>query len=472
MARNEAIAPIAAGKIAGTRSEGLAAFAANLRFEDIPAAVSARSTYLILDAVGIALAAGRFPFAGRILDGLKAVGEPGEIGVIGHADKLPLRDAAIMNGALIHGLDYDDTHMKAVVHATAATLPATLVMGEKLGASGREMLTAYTIGMEAAIRIGMAANFGFHHNGLHATGICSHFASALIAGRLLGLDAAALAMAQGLVGSTAQASQQFVDDGAWNKRFHPGWGAAAGITAAYLAKSGFVAPKQPYEGRFGLFQTLTKHGDDCRPEEITDGLGERWEGVESAIKPFPTCHFTHAVADAALELRRTHGIGADAIDRIRVSLPEDVIPIVVEPVAAKRRPVSDYDAKFSAQFIAAACFVRGKFGLAELEDEALADPAILALADRVDYAPDPDADFPRVYPGAVVVSTKDGREFVHTEKVNRGAAERALTEAEIVEKYEANARVAVDAARAEAVKQAVLGMAESDGRTLAAVLAG
>ena len=194
--------------------------------------------------------------------------------------------------------------------------------------------------------------------------------------------------------------------------------------------------------------------------------------MESAIKPFPTCHFTHAVADAALELRRTHGLAADDIGRIRVLVPEDVIPIVVEPVAAKRRPVSDYDAKFSAQFIAAACFVRGRFGLAELEDEALADPAILALADKVDCAADPDADFPRVYPGAVVVSTKDGREFVHTEKVNRGAAERALTEAEIVEKYEANARLAVDAARAEAVKQAVLGMAKSDGRALAAALAG
>ena len=457
---------------ARSRSQILAAFAAGLSYDDIPEAVAARSKYLILDAIGIAIAAGRFPFAERILAGLKDMGEPGASSVIGHADKLSARDAAIMNGALIHGLDYDDTHMKAVVHATSATLPATLVMGEKLGASGRDMLTAYVVGMEAAIRIGMGANFGFHHNGLHATGIVSHFASALIAGKLLGLDGQALTMAQGLVGSTAQASQQFVDDGAWNKRFHPGWGAAAGITAAYLAKNGFVAPKQPYEGRFGLYQTLTKHGDDCLPEAITDDLGQRWEGVESAIKPFPTCHFTHAVADAALALRQEHGIRPDAIARIRVMLPADVLPIVVEPVAAKRRPVSDYDAKFSAQFIAAACFARGRFGLAELEDEALADPEILALADKVDCAADPDADFPRVYPGAVVVSTKDGGEFVHTERVNRGAAERALTDAEIVEKYEANARLAADAERVQAVKAAVLAMDDSDGRALMAALAG
>lgn len=453
-------------------SQGLAEFAAGLTWDAIPADVRERSKYLILDALGIALAAGRFPFAEKILAGLKAVDEPGVHSVIGFPDKLPLRDSAIMNGALIHGLDYDDTHMRSVVHATAATLPATLAMGEKTGASGQEVLTAYVIGMEAAIRIGLAANFGFHNNGLHATGIVSHFASALIAGRLLGLDAEQMAMAQGLVGSTAQASQQFVDDGAWNKRFHPGWGAAAGITAAYMAKGGFVAPMRPYEGRFGLLNTLTKPAVDCRPAEIAADLGARWEGVESAIKPFPTCHFTHAVADAALALKKAHGLDAADIAKVRVLLPADVIPIVLEPVANKRRPVSDYDAKFSAQFIAAACLVRGRFGLAELEPEALTDPEILALADRVEYAPDPDADFPRVYPGAVVASTRDGREYVHVEPVNRGAADRALTDAEIVEKFEANAGLAVDADRAAAVRKATLELDASDGKTFASLLAG
>src|SRR5690606_29622426 len=157
------------------------------------------------------------------------------------------------------------------------------------------------------------------------------------------------------------------DDGAWNKRLHPGWGAAAGITAAYLAKGGFVAPKQPYEGRFGLFRTLTHDPDSCDPEAVAADLGTRWEGAASAVKPYPTCHFTHAVADAALEIRRRHGVRAEDIVRIRALLPADTMPIVVEPVANKRRPVSDYDAKFSAQFITAACFVRGRFGLAELE---------------------------------------------------------------------------------------------------------
>lgn len=451
-------------------SERVARFAANLAWDDIPADVRERSKYLILDALGIALAAGRFPFAAVFLDGLRDIGEPGASSVIGFPDKLPLRDAAIVNGALVHGLDFDDTHMKAVVHATSVALPAALGMGERVGASGREMLVAYTIGVETAIRIGMASNFGFHHNGLHATGIAGHFSSALVAGRMLGLDPRRLAAAQGLVGSTCQASQQFVDDGAWNKRFHPGWGAAAGITAAYLAKRGFVAPREPYEGRFGLFRTLAHDPDACDPQAVAADLGRRWEGARSAVKPYPTCHFTHALADAALELRRRHGIRAGDIVRIRALLPADTIPIVVEPVAKKRRPVSDYDAKFSAQFIVAACFVRGRFGLAELEPEALADPDILALADKVECEIDPKAEFPRVYPGAVAVSTRDGGEYVHTERVNRGAAERALSEGEIVDKYAANATRAVSAAKADEIKSAVLALEATDARVLAGLL--
>ena len=151
-------------------SQRVADFAANLTWDDVPAAVRERSKYLILDAVGIALAAARFEFAQVFLAGLNGIGEAGASSVIGLPDKLPLRDAAIMNGALAHGLDFDDTHMQAVVHATAATLPAALTMGEKVDASGQDMLLSYIVGMEVAIRIGVASNFGFHHNGLRRRG--------------------------------------------------------------------------------------------------------------------------------------------------------------------------------------------------------------------------------------------------------------------------------------------------------------
>jgi len=453
-------------------SQTLAGFAHDLSFDAIPTAVRERAKYLILDAVGIALAAGREPFAERFLVGLQGLGEVGASSIIGLKAKLPLRDAAIMNGALVHGLDFDDTHMKSVVHSTAVSLPAALVVGEKTAASGRDLLTAYVAGMETAIRLGVAANFGFHHRGLHATGIVGHFSSAVIAAKLMGLDAAGIATAQGIAGSTAMASQQFVDDGAWNKRLHPGWAAAAGITAAALAKGGFIAPAQPYEGRFGLYRNLCDDRDSIDFDLITDGLGERWETVASAIKPFPTCHFTHAAADAALALLHRHAFNVDDIVRVRALIPADTMPVIAEPIANKVKPTSDYDAKFSTQFIVATCLRRGKFGLAELEPEVLSDPDILALAEKVICEADPDADFPRVYPGSVVVSTKDGGEYIHHERVNRGAAERALSETEIVDKFVANATRALNESEAEAICDAVLSLDSMDVPDLAARLAG
>ncbi|MCB1739321.1 MAG: MmgE/PrpD family protein [Gammaproteobacteria bacterium] len=453
-------------------STTIAEFAHTLRYDAIPSAVRERARHLILDACGIALAASREPYAASFLAGLQTLGESGQSSIIGLAARLTIRDAAIMNGALVHGLDFDDTHMQAVVHATAVSLPCALVIAEKQGCSGRELLTAYLIGMEVAIRLGAAANFGFHHRGLHATGIVGHFSSAVVAARLLGLDVAGIRTAQGIAGSTAMASQQFVDDGAWNKRLHPGWGAAAGITAAALAKGGFIAPTLPYEGRFGLYRNLCDDAESLDLSAITEGLGERWTATESAVKPFPTCHFTHGVADAALELRKQHRIDPASITRVRALIPAQTIPVIAEPAAAKIRPGSDYDAKFSTQYIVAACLLRGRFGLAELAPEVLNDAEILALANKVVCEVDPDADFPRYYSGALIVTTDDGREYLHRERINRGAPERAVSDAEIVEKFKANARRAVSPAAADRICESVLEMEEMDGVTLMSRLRG
>lgn len=314
---------------AGTISQTLAQFAHGLRFKDIPAEVRDRAKYLILDAVGIAMASTRYPFADAILAGIQAVGEPGDLPVIGMAVRLGMRDAVLMNGALVHGLDYDDTHMESVVHATAVTMPAALVVAAREGLSGRDLLTAYIVGMEAAIRIGEAPKVGFHQRGYHATGVVGHFASSLVAGRLIGLDTAQLATAQVIAGSTAMASMEFVEDGAWNKRIHPGWTGVAGIMAAGQAKHGFVASDRPYEGRYGIFKThLAELDKDADYDAVTDRLGTRWAVVESAIKPYPSCHFTHAIADSALTLRERHGIRAEDIARVRALIPEDTVPVI------------------------------------------------------------------------------------------------------------------------------------------------
>lgn len=456
-----------------TVSNTLSLFTHDLAFEDIAPNVRDRAKYLMLDGLGIALAASRYPFAKKIWYGLSNLGGEGRCSVVGMDGRLKARDAVVMNGALIHGLDFDDTHMKAVVHATAAALPTALVMAEKQNSEGRELLVAYLIGMEVAVRIGIAADFGFHHRGLHATGVVAHFTAALIAGRLMGLSADQLTSAQGIVGSTAMASQEFVEDGAWNKRLHAGWAGVAGMTAAALAETGFVAPAKPFEGRFGLFRSLLGVTDENLDlSAITNGLGDDWEATHSAVKPFPSCHFTHAVADAALVLRERHHIEASRISHITARIPAETIPVIAEPVANKLKPASDYDAKFSTQFIVAAALTKGRFGLSELEEDVLNDADILALAEKITCEADPESTFPKYYPGGLQITMSNGDVYDHYEPVNRGAGERALSESEITDKFLANATLAVTVDRAEAIRDAILRVNAISARDLTALLIG
>jgi 2-methylcitrate dehydratase PrpD len=433
----------------------LAAFAAALSIDDIPRPVLDRAKLLILDALGVGLASNAYPYADRSVAGIAALGGPGQGTVIGRSERLRVRDAALANGILIHGLDFDDTHLTSIVHPTAACLPCALSLSEDLGLHGRDLLTAYAAGMETAIRIGAAVKGGFHHVGFHATGLVAHFSSAVVAAKLLGLDKAQIVAAQGVAASTASGVQVFLEEGAWTKRFHPGWAAVAGITAAYLVRHGFVGPSRPYEGKFGLFDThLQSHADEVDLEVIGDGLGATWHLADTAVKPYPICHFIHGCADAAIELHRM--VSMDDIAAVEAFLPKDTMPIVAEPAVAKERPTTDYEAKFSTQFVVATCLVKGRFGLPELQPEALADPLVRALAAKVRCSVDPNTAFPTYFSGGVRVTLKDGHKMFRHVRVNSGAGDRALSRDEVVAKFAASASLAIDASQAERIRDVVL----------------
>jgi 2-methylcitrate dehydratase PrpD len=452
-------------------ARGLAQFVADMRLSDVPKAVRERGLLLMLDAVGVGLAARRYPFAERTLAGAIALGGDGPSTVIGCRERLPLRDAALVNGVLLHGLDFDDSHLGAIIHPTVACLPAAFGVAEAQRASGADMLAAYIAGMECAIRIGASVKGGFHHVGFHATGVISHFSSALVAGRLLGLDADALTRAQGIAASTSGGVQVFLEEGAWTKRLHPGWGAVAGITAATLAKSGFFGPSRAYEGRFGLFEThLQAYAAEVDLERITAGLGRVWELPDTSIKPYPICHFIHGAAEAAIRLHGKLEPTSASLSEIRVRIPKDTLPIVAEPVAIKTAPANDYDAKFSAQYVVATCLLKGRIGLAELEPEARNDPVVRALARRVLVEADPQADYPRYMSGGVALVTADGRRHDEYVPINKGSGERALDAGGIAEKFFASAEVTVPHAKAVRVREAILALETISVTELAAAL--
>jgi 2-methylcitrate dehydratase PrpD len=444
----------------------IARFAAGFRLGDVPEAVRTRAKLHILDALGLGLASNAQAYAAPTVAGVLAMSEGGTCSVIGRSERLGVRDAALVNGVLIHGLDFDDTHLASIIHPTATSLPAALALGESLNASGAEVLAAFLAGAETSIRIGLAVDGGFHHVGYHATGVVSHFASAVTAGRLLGLDEDQITAAQGVTGSTAAGIQVFLEEGAWTKRFHPGWGAVAGITAAHLVKHGFKGPSRPYEGKFGLFDTHLH--EPAKLGALTEGLGEVWHFGETALKPYPVCHFIHGCADAAIDLFPE--IGGVEITEVKAFLAQPTLHIVAEPAEAKENAATEYEAKFSAQFVIAACLLKGFFGLPDLLPGALADPAVQALARRVKCFEDPDTAFPTFFSGGVEVSLADGRVLKRHVRVNSGAGERAMGTDAVAAKFLSSASLAIPAAKAELIRDAVLALEDVPARELMALL--
>ncbi|MEZ5850995.1 MAG: MmgE/PrpD family protein [Hyphomicrobiaceae bacterium] len=439
-------------------AQQLAAFATNTRADDIPADVRRRAVHHMLDAAGIAIAATRYDHSHRMLSGLRSLAGSGNVPVFGMPVRLAPRDAAVMNGYLCHGLDFDDTHVAGIIHPTSSILPAVLSASALTGATGQSMVTAFVIGVETAARIASVAKSGFHQVGFHPTGLVGVFGCTLAAGRIMGLTEKQLCMAQGIAVSLACGNLEFVEDGAWNKRLHPGWAAQSGITAAALAKEGFVGATKPYEGRFGLFNAfMGAYREAADPALATAGLGETWELMNTAIKPYPACHFTHACIDAALALRR-QGLDIARIRAIETRVPAGVFKVICEPEANKLKPANSYDAQFSVQWLTAAALVRGQLGLAELEPAEITDPAILAMTQKVKYAEYKDSPFPLAYSGEVVITLDNGETIAHREHINRGAAERPLTNEEIVAKFRGNAATVCNAETAEQMEAAMLGL--------------
>ncbi len=457
-------------------AQTLAQFAVDFGIDAIPQRVRARARHLMLDALGIAYASTRFDFAQRSFAALAELGcieGVGKSAVFGFSTRLPLRDALLLNGILVHGLDYDDTHVPGVIHATSSSFPLALGLAAQLGRSGRDLLTAYVLGVEISSRLASVAKGEFHQVGFHPTGLIGTFGCILAAGYLHGMNAAQLVMAQGIGLSVAAGSLEFLEDGSWTKRMHPGWAGVAAISATALARHGFVGPQCAYEGRFGLFPShLGSRVSACDYSLATHGLGAVWEIDQIAVKPFAACHFTHGCADAAIALHN-RGVKVGDIQHVRARLAQEVVKTVCEPVANKRRPANEYDAKFSIPYIVASSLIHGKFGLAEIEESALRDPVTLALADKVDYEIDPASGFPQYYSGEVIVKLKNGRELAHREQVNRGAAERPISNDDIVAKFMDNAMHAVSHTRAEELRDALLGMEDFENSSaLAAKLAG
>ena len=438
-----------------TLSQQVAQFVASRTYDDIPPAVRERATLVMLDAIGTAFAASRYPFAPVAMSALSSLGS-GDSTVIGMDATLALRDAVVMNGILVHGLDYDDTYLPGSVHLSASCVPVVLGMGAHAKATGQEMVMATLLGLEISARIAAAAQGGFVNAGFHATGIAGVFGSAVAAGRLMQLDAAQHTLAQGVALSVTSGTLQPLQEGSWTKRLHPGWAGASGITAAAFARAGYVGPAQAYEGRFGLYTCfLGEHAAGAQPDSVVEGLGDTWEFTRTSIKLFPACHQLHAFMNAAITLAKEEIFSAQNVVSIRALICDAAVPLVCEPLASKLKPASSYSAQFSLPYSVACALMRGKFGLNEIEAPSYTDPELLKLAQKVSYEIDPNPGFPKSRSGEIIVNMKDGRELRCRDNIMPD--DPASAEA-IVAKFMHNTDGVLPRAKAEQVRDAVLGI--------------
>lgn len=396
----------------------LAEFVAGSRRQDIPAPVRREGVRSLLNFLGCALGGCHdeaIDLAARVL--MPYAGPP-TASVIGRSERPDALTAAFLNAAAANVLEYDDTHLPTVMHPAAPPAAAVLALAEPLRLSGHDLLHAFILGIETGCRIGVGLMPTHYRRGWHITATCGIFCAAAAAAKLLGLDARRTTWA---LGHAATQSAGLVESlGSMSKSIGVGNAARNGLAAARFAEAGFTAADQAIEGRYG-FAPVTSDSVDLAA--ITDGLGERWEILANAYKPYPCGVVLFPVIDACLELR-----ARDA------PAPERIARIVVRghPLLRERtdRPHAETGraAKVSLQHSVAAAFLFGAAGLAQYEDACVADPAVRML--RAKVAVEEDIAVP-VESAIVTVMLQDGTSFSQHVRHGRGTPGRPMSDDEL-----------------------------------------
>ena len=357
--------------------------------------------------------------------------------MFGQASGASAADAALINGGLIHSLEFDDTHTASIAHGSAVIAAGALAVAEAQGASGAALLGAYARGWEVMIRMGLAAPNGFHARGFMSTSVTGTLAVALLAAELMGLDEDRTVAAVGIALSQASGVMEFLTNGSSVKSLHPGWAAHGGVVAAMLARSGMTGPETSLDGKHGLFRQFT--GDEAaagRFRGLIGDLGHEWHLPRAAYKFYPCCHYLHPFIEAAGKLA-DRGVRAGDVERILCRVPQGEAAVICEPWETKQAPDTGHAARWSLPITVAARLVEGKIDLATFESPA--NTAVRELARRVQWEPLPGARFPERFEAEIVCETKGtATETVRIEDVFGNHTRPPGTDA-VAAKFRANA---------------------------------
>jgi 2-methylcitrate dehydratase PrpD len=411
-------------------SRTIAAYATSLKYEDIPAEVIARAKACMLDTIAVSSFGASMPWCKIINEYALRNGAAGKASVLGTKLKLAAPYAALANGAAGHAFEMDSLVQPGVgAHIGTALLAPGLAIAQEVGASGRDLLTAFVAGSEIIYRVGDSSRHSPEKVGFHAPGLTGVFGGAITAGLLMKLDTARMAQSLGIGGSLCSGLLEFSKSGGGMvKRMHLGRAAEGAVMAASFARDGFTGPSEVFEGKFGFFKVFC---DEIDAPRLTAGFGSTWHTMKIMMKRY-SCHITaHVPVTAVLELKQAHGIKGGDIESITVASSEKMVSHhnITEPQDITM-------AQYSTPFCVALAFYRDPRDPTQFSDASIADPEIRALCRKVKLQADNELTRDNQFATRMTVTLKNGKVIEHITEVFPGMPRRPLTDAELREKFD------------------------------------
>ncbi|MEH2477219.1 2-methylcitrate dehydratase PrpD [Nitrobacteraceae bacterium AZCC 2146] len=400
----------------------LAHYIVTARYDDLPANVRREGVRTLLNWVGVAIGGSHHQTVDIAASALAPFSGPAKASLFGRGERFDVMNAAFINGVSSHIFDYDDTHLKTIIHPAGPVASAILALSEMQPVSGKDFLNALVLGIETECRIGNAVYPNHYDVGWHITGTAGVFGAAAAAGKLLGLNEQQMIWALGLAASQPVGLRESF--GSMNKSFNPGRAASNGIFAAILASKNYTSSDGMIEAKRGWANTISTKQDY---KEITEGLGQRYEAALNTYKPFACGIVLHPAIDAAIQLKNEYQISADKVKRIELK----VHPLVLE-LTGKKTPQEGLEGKFSVYHAVAVALIEGAGGEKQFSDRAVRDPAVIDL--RVKVIPVID---PAIKPEQVEMSVElnDGRVLRKRIEHAIGSLEKPMSDADLERKF-------------------------------------
>ncbi len=416
-------------------SESFVNWSSKIKANNIPEDLKKKLKLILLDSFGLMIASRNQKYIKSLMCSFT---ETGNSIAVGHKLTLSPFDAIIVNGTAIHGEDFDDTFEGTPVHIGSVMIPSILASAQHFNLKYNEIISGLAVGAELICRLALVSPTSIHRQGFHPTAILGAFGASVGISKAIGNNKNQTVSALGIVGSMASGIIEYLAEGTWTKRLHPGWAAACGWKSSFLGKNKFIGPRTIFDGKHGIFKAFASKQIKPDFSIINNQLGLKWYSSDLALKPYACGTMTQPFIDCAIKAKNK--INIEKISEIICKVGEGTVHRLWEPLNEKQNPTTEYSAKFSVPYCIAIGLMYGKAGLEEFSKTKIKDTKLLKIASKVKYEIDPYNEYPDNYTGTIIIKTNDGKKITEHQAGLRGGKKNPLSEDEIVKKFFENLR--------------------------------